>query len=323
MASLQGKTVLVTGASGFLGRHLIRLLRELSVDVVAISRRGRPSGCGDIEEDDGIRWISGDLVNFDELETIPPIGQPIDAIIHSAALDGNAEFKRDHPAEIVNVNSKLTSNILELARVRGIQDVVLVSSAEIYSSNATSPIREQDDFTSRYPTPANGYILSKIIMEVMGYVYAEQYKLRVYIPRLTNMYGAGEDVSTDRIRVIPSMVTKVINDQEVYIWGDGQQSRSFIHVEDAARCILLMMEKEIIGPLNIATKQEVKVVELAEIIFKLIGVPRRINFIESMPTGPSNRILDVGKLYQILNFEPRSIQHGLEETVAWYRAKHG
>jgi dTDP-4-dehydro-6-deoxy-alpha-D-gulose 4-ketoreductase len=208
--------------------------------------------------------------------------------------------------------------VLETARLNNIGDVVLVSSAEIYSWNAENPVREADDFTTIFSYPSDGYVLSKIMIEMMGHVYAEQFGIRVYCPRPTNLYGPGDISGVERGRVIPTMLRHILSGSPVEIWGDGKQSRTFIHVEDVARAILLMVETRKVGPLNIATTESITIDSLATKLFELSGKPKKIHFDNSKPIGHRNRILDVQSLYKILDFEPRKLNEGLEQTVAWY-----
>jgi dTDP-4-dehydro-6-deoxy-alpha-D-gulose 4-ketoreductase len=114
------------------------------------------------------------------------------------------------------------------------------------------------------------------------------------------------------------MLGRILAGKEVDIWGDGKQSRTFINVEDAARAILLMVDQQRVGPLNIATKESITIEQLARRLFELAGTPERIRFDTSKPSGHRGRILDVESLYEILDFAPRQFANGLVETVPWY-----
>jgi nucleoside-diphosphate-sugar epimerase len=318
MSDWQGKTVLVTGGSGFLGSYLVRALADKGAIVISVSRN--PLAIDNGTATVGVvRPFQMDLLDSSEIAALCKDNErPIDVLIHCAALDGNAAFKSLHPAEIVTNNIRLASNVLEAARLSGIGDVVLVSSAEIYARNANNPVHEADDFTTLFSYPGDGYVLSKVMIEMMGHVYAEHFGLKIYVPRPTNLYGPGDISGAERGRVIPTMLGKILSGEVVDIWGDGQQSRTFINVEDAARAILLMVEKMRVGPLNIATMEAITIEALARSLFELAGKPQRIRFDPSKPVGSRDRILDVQSLYKILDFEPRPLIKGLRETVPWY-----
>ena len=318
MSYWRGKTVLVTGGSGFLGSHIVRALADDGAIVISVSRNPLTMDNGTMKSV-AVRSFQTDLLDsFDIAALCKDTEPPIDVLIHCAALDGNAAFKSRHPAEIITNNVRLASNVLEAARLSGIGDAVLVSTAEIYARDAQNPVREADDFTTLFTFPGDGYVLSKVMIEMMGHVYAEQFGLRIYVPRPTNLYGPGDISGTERGRVIPTMLGKILAGKAVDIWGDGQQSRTFINVEDAARAILLMVENRRVGPLNIATTEAITIEALAKRLFELADKPQRIRFDTSQPVGHRDRILDVQSLYEILDFEPRPLIKGLKETVPWY-----
>lgn len=319
MSDWRGKTVLVTGGLGFLGSYLVRTLADEGAIVISASRNPPAMNSATTAKGGAVRSLQIDLLNTSDIAALCKDAEPpIDVLIHCAALDGNAAFKSLHPAEIVTNNVRLASNVLEAARLSGIGDAVLVSTAEIYARDAQNPVREADDFTTLFSYPGDGYVLSKVMIEMMGHVYAEQFGLRIYVPRPTNLYGPGDISGAERGRVIPTMLGKILSGEAVDIWGDGQQSRTFINVEDAARAILLMVEKRRVGPLNIATMEGITIEALASRLFELAGKSQRIRFDSSKPVGSRDRILDVRSLYEILDFEPRPLIKGLKETVPWY-----
>jgi nucleoside-diphosphate-sugar epimerase len=319
MSYWQGKTVLVTGGSGFLGSHLVQALAEEGAVVISVSRNESPLAAAS-DTSGEVRSFQADLLNPSEIAALCKYTVPsIDVVVHCAALDGNAEYKRKYPAEIVANNLRFATNVLEAARLSGINEVVLVSSAEIYSHDVSNPVAESDDFTKSFTYPSDGYVLSKVMIEMLGNVYAEQFGLRIYVPRPTNLYGPGDLSGKERGRVIPTMLDNILAGRAIHIWGDGQQSRSFIHVDDAARAIMQMVEKRRVGPLNIATSEMITIEGLAQLLFTLTESPQSLEFDRSKPTGHRDRVLDLRSLYNFLDFEPRPISRGLEETTAWYK----
>jgi dTDP-4-dehydro-6-deoxy-alpha-D-gulose 4-ketoreductase len=319
MSDWRGKTVLITGGSGFLGSHLVRAISSKGATVISVSRSASPTETDPTPSQSVVRTFQTDLLNPSDIAALCKYTVPrIDVLIHCAALDGNAMFKSQYPAEIVANNLRFATNVLEAARLSGIGDVVLVSSAEIYSRDIQNPVREADDFRELFPYPSDGYTLSKVMIELLGDVYAQQFGLRVYVPRPTNLYGPGDISGSERGRVIPTMMDKILSGEKVEIWGDGQQRRSFVNVDDAARAIMLMVEQERVGPFNIATMETTTIESLASTLFTLFNRPQRIEFDRSKPVGHRDRVLDVQSLYEILDFTPRPLSEGLAETADWY-----
>ncbi len=309
--------VVVAGGHGFIGSHFVRELAELGAVVVSLYRtpqRGlRHSVTGraysvsshqvDLLDSRGVRSIVGDA----------PVGA--DVLISCAALDGNATFKVLNGAAILDANVRLTLSVLELARAWRIPDVVLVSSAEVYSEFAVNPLKEEDDYRVGIDDTASGYVMSKVFTEIAGSVYRKKYGLRVYCPRPTNVYGPGDYAGRLARRVIPSMIGRALNGLDIEVWGDGSQLRSFVHVQDLVRSVLTMVEHGAEGPVNVGTREAVSMRDLASLVVRIFGGTGRVVFQASMPFGAGSRILDVGRLYSILAFQPRSLVTGLEEMA--------
>ncbi|HYF96515.1 MAG TPA: NAD(P)-dependent oxidoreductase [Patescibacteria group bacterium] len=314
----KNKTVIVSGGLGFIGSHFVEELALLEANVVCLYRR-QPQNLPIYKNSENVRYVQIDIMNYKEFETIcKKIAPNIDAFIHCAALDGNTQFKLDHAAEILDTNNRLVSNVLNGCRHAQIPHVVLLSSAEVYSLNTPSSISEEDDYHKYFSFTDNGYVLSKIFSEIMSEFYYKQHNMQIYVPRPTNVYGPRDSFEVTANRVIPAMIRKVSDDKTIEIWGDGKQTRSFIYVKDLVHTTLIMIEKNIVGPLNIATKDQVSILDLASYISKEYDTENPITLNKTKPVGVKGRLLDVSKMYDIINFEPLSIQEGLKRTIAWY-----
>ena len=294
----QGKIVAVTGAKGFLGSHFVKELNKLGAKVNSFSR-------------DNL-----DLLDFDQTNILL---KNTEVVFSCAALDGNAEFKKNHPAEILDNNLHITANILNAARDNRISDVVLISSAEIYSGYAPNPVREEDDYRLYGGHTDSGYILSKRYGEILASLYQEQYGLRIYLPRPSNIFGPGDHFSEESTRVIPSFITKILAGLPIEIWGDGSQIRQFIFVKDVVQTILTMVEKQAVGKINIATEESITVLNLAKKISKIIGKKANIRLDKTKSVGSKSRLLNVEKMHHLIPYKPVSLEEGLCETIAWYK----
>jgi nucleoside-diphosphate-sugar epimerase len=317
----KNKTVIVSGGLGFIGSHFVEELASEGAKVICLYRTTRDESLPSYKNSENIRYIQLDLEDRRELEAVCKYAAPkIDCFIHCAALDGNTEFKLTYAAKIMDTNNRLVSNVLNSCRTTNIKDVVLLSSTEIYSAKATGKISEVDDYHRHMDFTDNGYNLSKIFGEISAELHHKQYGMRVYASRPTNVYGPRDSFNEATNRVIPSMIRKVANDETIEIWGNGKQTRSFIYVKDLVKATLRMVEKKVPGAMNIATKDQVSVLDLANYISEEFGAKNKVHLDESKPIGVKARDLDVTKMYNVIDFEPIAIREGLKRTIDWYRA---
>lgn len=312
---------MVSGGLGFIGSHFVEELALAGADIICLYRNLGSTGLPVYVNHENIRFIQIDLLERNEIEAACKYTAPkIDCFIHCAALDGNTEFKLKYAAQILDTNNRLVSNVLNSCRVADIKNVVLLSSAEIYSPYATGEISETDDYHKYLGYTENGYILSKVFAEILAELHHKQYGMQIYLPRPTNVYGPRDSFKAETNRVIPSMIRKVSSGETIDIWGNGKQTRSFIYVKDLVHTTLRMVEKKKTGAMNIATKDQVSILELATYISKVCGAKNHIKLDETKPIGVKVRSLDVTKMYSIIDFEPVTIHEGLIHTIDWFSA---
>lgn len=313
----RGATVVVLGGHGFIGSHFVQHLAQLGSRVVSVYRSERRDSLSSLgTASSRVESYQADVLDSVALSAIcRQVANGADVLICCAGLDGNADFKIRHAATILDTNIRITSNVLNCALAASIGDIVLVSSAEVYSRFAVNPVKEDDDYRVRIDDTGNGYVMSKVFSEILGKAYREQYGLRIYSPRPTNVYGPGDYAGPIVGRVIPNMIERALAGSDIEVWGDGSQRRSFIYVEDMVRSVLSMIDDGVDGALNVATREQVSILELANLVFQVFGGRGRISLQTAKPSGVAARILDVSKLYSIIEFEPRSLAAGLEEMA--------
>lgn len=319
-----GKTVIVTGGAGFIGSHFIEELLARQVNVVCLYRRDNRGALGQLPVTDRLHLVKIDLLDYDAMRALfQEVTPGIDAIFHCAVVSGSMKFRYDHSAQILDTNMKMTSNILNCARSHDVPEVVLLSSSDIYLAPSVGPIREDDDFKKQMYYSPDGYYLSKSYEEILAEAHRSEFGMNIFSPRLTSVYGPRDNFEVDTDRVVPSMLAKVVAGQEIEIWGDGRQTRTYIYVTDLVQAIFQMVEKNKYQTLNVGTTETVSVLELAQLVCAAFGQPERIRFNLERSGGRQSRTLDVGKLYGIIDFEPRSMRDGLNKTVEWYRRYRG
>ena len=265
----QDKKVVITGGNGFIGAHFVNVLLELGASVISITRTKSPR-----ENRINLRTITLDIKNYKRLLEAT---KGADLIINCAGIEGNYKTQFTDSANILDTNISMISNVLNCAVENKIPRVVLMSTAEIYSQHMKRLI-EENDYSKKFDNSDNSYVLSKIVMEQLGKSYMKQYGLKVYIPRLTNVYGPG-DIARRGLRVVPHIITSMLRSAPVEIWGTGKQMRTFVYVTDAVASILTMVESDTHHILNIATKKAISILDLAQLIKKLTGSTSKIAII--------------------------------------------
>ena len=286
------KTVVVTGAGGFIGSHVVEALLHTDTRVIALYRTTPPPFTAP-----NLQTFPIDLRDEAELRAVLRYAAPgADTVIHAAAMDGNAQFKRDNTALIFDTNLRIGSNVLNAARETGVGNVVLVSSAEASV--------ESD----------NGYALSKSVVELLAEQYRRQYGMRIFLPRPSNVYGPRDKAD----RVIPAMIHRITSGAEIEIWGDGSQTRSFVHVRDVVEAMLRMVAHGTDDVLTVATRETISILDLARTLCGLLHAPERVRLDPAKPAGAPARTLDTTRMYELVT--PRPFRQGLAETVSWFRS---
>jgi GDP-L-fucose synthase len=306
--SLEGKRIVVTGGAGFLGRVVVRKLKERGCRMVTVTRRAT---C-DLTQPEAISRL------FDE-------SRP-DLILHLAASVDNPAGCANAAQSFCN-NVLMTTQLMEAANRRGVEKMVCLGSASSYPAGAAIPLREDDLFLG-LPEPtrvAHGIAKRLPLIQAQAYRQQSDFHCLFLIP--TNFYGPGDNMDPQTSYVIPSLVRKFVEaaesgSTEVVLRGKGQATRDFLHVDDCAEAILLALEKyNGAEAVNLGSGTEVAIQELAATIANLAGFTGKITWDSNFPDGASRRVLDTSRAYREFGFCPQiSLPDGLRETVEWYRA---
>lgn len=312
-----GRTAVVTGGLGFVGSHFVQQLLARGAEVICLHRAERPEVIAELDHTARLRLIQLDLLDESELRAACRYAaRRVDAVVHCAALDGNAEFKRTHSARIMDENMRIASNVLGVARRHQVDHLVLMSSAEVYPPAAPDPAAEEDDYRRHAHFTENGYVLSKMFTEVLADLHRTQFGMTIHVPRPTNVYGPRDGGG----RVIPAMLDRLAAGEEVAVWGDGRQTRGFVHVRDVVLTTLAMIATSRHPTVNVGGAEPVSIVDLSRHLAALLGRPGRIRLDPDKPAGPAGRRLDLRRMNEIIDFTPRTLRDGLADTVTWFLA---
>ena len=301
-----GRSVVVTGGNGFLGRVVVRLLSERGAAVVAPTH----------DEYDLTIPGAADAM----LDKYSP-----SHVIHLAARVGGIGYNQVAPAPLYLDNLMMGTHIIEATRSAGTEKTVLLGTVCSYPKFTPVPFRE-DSFWDGFPEETNApYGIAKKAHLVHAQVNAQQYgqKFAYLIP--TNLYGPGDKFHPSVSHVIPALIKKCIEAKEagdafIDVWGTGSASREYLYVEDAASAIVLAAENhEGTEPINLGSDREITIRETAETIAEVTGFTGTLQWDSSKPDGQPRRRIDPSRAADMLGWKASmNFRDGLQRTVEWY-----
>jgi GDP-L-fucose synthase len=299
--------VVVTGGGGFLGSHLVERLEADGHDVIAARRRDY------------------DLTRYVDVERLFRDARP-ELVFHLAAEVGGIGANRANPGRYWYANLVMGAHVLEVARLAGIEKLVVTGTVCAYPKFTPVPFSE-DELWNGYPEETNApYGVAKKSVLVGAQAYREQYGLDTIYLLPANLYGPRDNFDLETSHVIPALIRKMVEaTDEVVLWGDGSPTREFLYVDDCVDGLLLAAERY--GgaePVNLGTGVETSIRGLAETIADLTGFEGELVWDTSMPNGQPRRGLDASRARELFGFEARTpLRDGLARTVDWFRSTLG
>lgn len=304
------KKILITGATGFVGKNLTQfLIEKKKYEVLPYGSNGF------------------DLRDKRDVRQLLVYNKP-DIVIHLAAVCGGIGANRENPVKFFMDNEKINLNILESCHDFKVSKLVTLGSVCSYGVNPPNiPFREEDIW-SGYPEPTNApYGISKRNLMLGCQIYNQQFGDNFIHLVPTNMMGIEDNFDDKSSHVIPALIkkmhmAKVMNKEEVVVWGnpDSGTSREFLYVEDCCRAIeMAMLKYNKPDPVNIGTGSEIKIVDLVELIKKVVDYKGKIVYDRSKPDGQPRRCLDTTRAEKEFGFRAEvSLEEGLKRMYEWY-----
>lgn len=302
----KNKKVVVTGGNGFLGKHLVEIIKMQGPKSVFIPNHHE-----------------FDLRKYDDCLKVAKKG---DIVIHLAANVGGIGYNREFPADLFDDNILMGTFMMMAARETKVKKYVAMGTICAYPKFTPVPFKEENLWDG-YPEETNApYGLAKKMQLVQSQAYRAQYGFDSIFLLPVNLYGPGDNFDPKSSHVIPALIKKFVEaqkngDSEVVVWGTGKASREFLYVEDAAKAIVMATEKyNKSEPVNLGAGFEITIKDLANLIKKLTGFKGKIVWDTTKPDGQPRRMLDVGRAKREFGFTAKtSFEEGLAKTIEWYK----
>ncbi len=312
------KTVLVTGAGGFIGGHLVADLRRSGVKVRAVDRKSLDGWYQLFADVDNI------VANLSDPTACVKAVDGVDLVYNLAADMGGMGFIETHKAECM-LSVLINTNMLVAARDAGVSRYFFSSSACVYAaehqtSENVVALREADSYPAM---PEDGYGWEKLFSERMCRHFSEDFGLITRVARYHNVYGPEGTFEGGREKAPAAICRKVIEAlrsgvHEIEIWGDGKQTRSFMYIDDCIVGTRMINESDISDPINLGSSELVSINQLVDIVEDIAGIRLRRTYKLDAPKGVRGRNSDNTLIMEKLGWEPSiSLRDGLEKTYRW------
>ena len=314
----ENKKVLIVGGAGFVGVNLINKLLSMNVDVRA-TVHNKPA----VIQDDRIEYVSCELTEKEDCERVT---EGVDYVFMCAANTSGAAVMAKTPLVHVTPNVIMNTLMLDAAYCAGVEKFLFMSSNTVYPV-VDYPVKEDEmvpgDIFEKYYCVA----WMKQFTEILCRMYSEKIKkpMKTVVVRPANIYGPFDDFEWETSHVLPALMRKVIERHEpLEVWGDGEDIKDFIYIDDFVEGTLLAMEKlETFEPVNIASGRPCSIKQALGAMLEADGYSEaKVVFDASKPTMIPKRLIDVSKAKELLGFEAKTtIEDGLKKTIEWYREK--
>ncbi len=304
--------IFVAGHRGLVGSAIVRQLEKSGYLNLVLAKRDEV----DLRDQAAVsRFFARQLPEF---------------VFLSAAKVGGILANATRPAEFLYDNLAMQTNVIHAAWQNGAQKLVFLGSSCVYPRLGPQPLKEEYLLTGPLEPTNEAYAIAKIAGLKLAAAYREQYGFPAVTLMPTNLYGPGDNFDLETSHVLPALIrrfheAKIWRSPSVTLWGTGTPRREFLHVDDLAAAACYVMENYAGGEplgnvLNVGTGEDLSILELAELVARIVGYDGQIRFDSSRPNGTPRKLLDVSRI-QSLGWRARiSLEEGIASTYDWYCA---
>ena len=311
------QVALVAGGAGFIGSHLCDRLLDDGATVICLDSfiTGRRQNIRHLDRHDRFEMVEHDII--DALPALDRRAKPI-THIYNLACPASPPHYQDDPEHTLLTNVMGTCNLLRLAEQVGAR-LLLASTSEVYGEPEVHPQTEDYRGSVSCTGPRSCYDEGKRAAESLTFDYIRAGRCEARVARIFNTYGPR--MRADDGRVVSNVICQALEGDDITMYGDGEQTRSFCYVDETADALvrLMMSEDAVDIPVNIGNPEELSVRDLIAKVLELTGSRSRIEKLPLPLDDPSRRKPDISRARELLGWEPRvDLEHGLEATIAWF-----
>jgi dTDP-glucose 4,6-dehydratase len=307
------KRVVITGAAGFIGSHLAEALLDRDFSVIGIDNllTGDIANIAHLRNRD-FEFIKHDVTNYIYIDG------PVHYVLHWASPASPIDYL-ELPIPTLKVGALGTHKALGLAKAKG-ATFVLASTSEVYGDPLEHPQKETYWGNVNPIGPRGVYDEAKRFAEAMTVAYHRFHGLDAKIVRIFNTYGPRMRVNDGR--AVPAFISQALRNEDVTIFGDGRQTRSFTYISDLVDGVIRLMLSNVNDPVNIGNPREMTIEEIAKTIIRMTGSPSRLVYKDLPVDDPKVRQPDITRARTLLQWEPRvDLEQGLGRTIEYFRTK--
>ena len=305
------KNVLVTGCCGFIGSNMCDYLLEKKYKIYGIDNllTGRLSNINHLKSNKNFTFLKHDVCKSFE------INQRIDYVLHFASTASPKDYL-NHPIETLRIGSIGTENVLKFA-LKHKATILVASTSEVYGDPLEHPQNESYFGNVNPIGPRGVYDEAKRYLEALTMAYHNKEKLNTKIVRIFNTYG--KRMRKNDGRAIPNFINQLLSNNDITVYGNGKQTRSFCYIDDTLNGIYKLMKSNYNNPVNIGNPTEHSIIDLVKILKKLIPSDSEIIYLELPENDPKVRRPDISLAKKILNWKPTvNLEKGLIKTINYF-----